>query len=128
MPTGYRDLKVWRKSIDFAESVYLLSAEFPASERFGVTSQIRRASVSVAANIAEGAERHGEREFLHFLGIASGSLAETSTFLILAQRLGFAEPEKVRQVQAQGDEIGRMLSGLKRSLRQGMARRSRVSR
>ena len=126
MPMGYRDLKVWEKSIDFAESVYLLSDEFPASERFGLTSQIRRSAVSVAANIAEGAERHGEREFLQFLGIASGSLAETSTFLILAQRLGFAEPEKIRQVQAQGDEIGRMLSGLKRSLRHGI-RRSRAN-
>ena len=117
MPTGYRELKVWQKSIDFAESVYLLSSEFPADERFGMTSQIRRSAVSVAANIAEGAERHGEREFIHFLGIASGSLAETSTFLLLAQRLRFAEPEKIRQVQAQGEEIGRMLNGLKHSLR-----------
>ena len=127
MPMGYRDLNVWRKSIDFAESVYLLSDEFPASERFGMTSQIRRSAVSVAANIAEGAERHGEREFLQFLGIASGSLAETSSFLILADRLGVAEPENIRQVQEQGDEIGRMLSGLKRSLRHGI-RRSRANR
>ena len=117
MPTGYRELKVWQKSIDFAESVYLLSSEFPADERFGMTSQIRRSAVSVAANIAEGAERHGAREFLHFLGIASGSLAETSTFLLLAQRLRFAEPDKIRQVQVQGEEIGRMLNGLKHSLR-----------
>lgn len=117
MPTGYSELKVWQKSIDFAESVYWLSAEFPADERFGVTAQIRRSAVSVAANIAEGAERHGAKEFLHFLGIASGSLAETSTFLILAQRLKFADSEKIRRVQAQGEEIGRMLNGLKGSLR-----------
>ena len=81
---SYQELEVWKKSIDLAEMVYRTSAEFPVEERFGMTSQVRRAATSIPANIAEGAERHGPREFLQFLSIASGSLAETETFLILA--------------------------------------------
>ena len=100
-----------------AEGIYQLSGRFPPGERFGMTSQIRRAAVSVAANIAEGAERHGKGEFLHFLGIASGSLAETETFLILAQRLRMAQASEVSPLLDQASEIGRMLNGLKRSLR-----------
>ncbi|MBI2918964.1 MAG: four helix bundle protein [Chloroflexi bacterium] len=114
---SYRDLEVWKKSIDLAELVYRLSAKFPAEERFGLTSQIRRATASVAANIAEGAEREGTRELLQFLGIAGGSLAETETFLILAERLGMVTPEDTNPVQVQAATVGRMLNGLKRSLR-----------
>jgi len=73
--------------------------------------------VSIAANIAEGAERTGTREFLQFLGIASGSLAETETFLILAERLGLVTEEQTSPHQAQATDVGRMLNGLKRSLR-----------
>ena len=113
---SYQDLEVWKKSIELAEMVYLASAKFPPEERFGMTSQVRRAAVSVAANIAEGAERHGTGEFLQFLGIASGSLAETETFLILARRLGMATPEQVAPLLNQAGEVGRMLNGLKRSL------------
>ena len=114
---SYQDLEVWRKSIELAEMVYRVSARFPPDERFGMTSQLRRAAVSIAANIAEGAERHGTREFLQFLGIASGSLAETETFLILAQRLGLTTAEETTPLAAQASEVGRMLNGLKRSLR-----------
>ena len=114
---SYRDLKVWQKSMKLAEGVYQISARFPPEERFGMTSQIRRAEVSVAANIAEGAERHGKREFLQFLGIAGGSLAETETFLILAQRLEMAQAGEVSPLLDQAAEVGRMLNGLKRSLR-----------
>ncbi|HLB47716.1 MAG TPA: four helix bundle protein [Anaerolineales bacterium] len=97
--------------------VYRLSAQFPPEEKFGLTSQIRRAAVSVAANIAEGAERTGTKGFLQFLSIASGSLAETETFLILAERLGMATKERNNPLQAQAADVGRMLNGLKRSLR-----------
>ena len=113
---SYQDLEVWKKSIELAEMVYRVSGQFPPEERFGITSQVRRASVSVAANIAEGAERPGTREFLQFLGIAGGSLAETETFLILARRLGMAPPEAIAPLLHQAGEIGRMLNGLKRSL------------
>ena len=116
-PKSYQDLEVWKKSIALAEAVYRVSTGFPPEERFGLTSQIRRAAVSVAANIAEGAERSGTGEFLQFLGIASGSLAETETFLILASRLQLASPQQVQPVQELAAEVGRMLNGLKRSLR-----------
>ena len=108
---------MWKKSIDLAEMVYRLSAQFPPDEKYGLSSQVRRAAVSIAANVAEGAERQGTREFLQFLGIASGSLAETETFLILAQRLGMVSSEQVAPLLNQTGEIGRMLNGLKRSLR-----------
>ena len=113
---SYQDLVVWEKALELAEMVYRVSASFPADERFGMTSQVRRAAVSVASNIAEGARRHGSKEFLHFLGVASGSLAEVETILILAQRMGMADSEQVTELLAQAAEIGRMLSGLKRSL------------
>lgn len=97
--------------------VYRLSARFPAQEKFGLTSQIRRSAVSVAANIAEGAERERTREFLQFLGIAGGSLAETETFLILADRLKLITEQDLSPVLEQAATVGRMLNGLKRSLR-----------
>ncbi|MEW6171725.1 MAG: four helix bundle protein [Bacillota bacterium] len=114
---SYQDLEVWRKSIELAEMVYRLSAHFPKEEKFGLTSQIRRAAISVSADIAEGAERTGTGEFLQFLGIAGGSLAETETFLILAERLGMVTKDQTSQLQAQAAEVGRMINGLKRSLR-----------
>ena len=114
---SYQELEVWKKSIDLAEMVYRTSAEFPVEERFGMTSQVRRAATSIPANNAEGAERQGPREFLQFLSIASGSLAETETFLILALRLNSAKSGQIDALLAQSEEVGRMLNGLKRSLR-----------
>lgn len=114
---GYQDLEVWRKSLELAEMVYRLSARFPSSEKYGMTVQVRRSACSIAANIAEGAPRRGAREFLQFLGIASGSLAETETFLILASRLGMADDEHIEDVLVCAEEVGRMLTGLKRALR-----------
>ena len=114
---SYQDLEVWRKSIDLAEMIYRISAQFPPEERFGLTSQIRRTAISIPANIAEGAARKGTGEFLQFLGIASGSLAETETFLILAERLRMLTVEQTHPLQQQAADVGRMLNGLKRSLR-----------
>ncbi len=113
---SYQDLEVWRQSMELAETVWRLSARFPAQERFGITSQLRRAVTSVPANIAEGAQRNKTGEFLQFLGIASGSLAETETFLLLAERLGLAPPDRSKVALEQADSVGRMLTGLKRSL------------
>jgi four helix bundle protein len=114
---GYRDLEVWRQSMELAETVWRLSEGFPAQERFGMTSQLRRAASSVPANIAEGAGRSGTGEFLQFLGIASGSLAETETFLLLAERLELLPPDRSKLALQQADAVGRMLTALKRSLR-----------
>ena len=115
---SYQDLEVWQRSMELAEVVWRLSARFPGEERFGMTSQLRRAATSVPANIAEGAERHGTREFLQFLGIASGSLAETETFLLLAERLGLLPSNRVKDTLEQAATVGRLLHGLKRSLRE----------
>ncbi|HEU0196312.1 MAG TPA: four helix bundle protein [Nevskiaceae bacterium] len=114
---SYQDLEVWKQSIELAEQVYRVSTSFPQTERYGMTSQIRRAAASVPANIAEGAERNGTAEFLQFLGIASGSLAETETFLILAQRLRMLTEQQVKPLMAAAGSVGRMINGLKRSLR-----------
>ncbi|MFZ1412994.1 MAG: four helix bundle protein [Defluviicoccus sp.] len=114
---SYQDLEVWKKSIDWAEAIYRASSEWPHVERFGLTSQVRRAAVSIPANIAEGAERHGRAEFLHFLGVAKGSLAEAETHLLIAERLGFLTPVDRQPLREAASEIGRMLSGLTRSLR-----------
>ena len=113
---SYRELEVWKKSIDLVEQIYLASSSFPADERFGLTSQIRRAAVSVPSNIAEGAARSGTGEFLQFLGIASGSLAELETQLILANRLKMLSQQQTENLLDQAAAISRMLGGLKRSL------------
>ncbi len=114
---GFEDLEVWKKSIDFVEAVYSTSAHWPSEERYGLTQQIRRAAASISANIAEGAERQGTREFLHFLSITKGSLAEVRTFVVLAHRLKYLEESEAGDLSNQAIEIGRMLSGLARALR-----------
>ncbi|HEX05122.1 MAG TPA: four helix bundle protein [Bacteroidetes bacterium] len=113
---NYQDLEVWKKSIELAEKVYRLSEKFPNEEKFSMTNQLRRAVVSVAANIAEGAERQGTKEFLQFLSVASGSLAEVETFLILATRLKMVKKQETEPILEYTAIVGRMLNGLKRSL------------
>ena len=85
---NFQELKIWQKSMDIAESTYLISAYFPKEEKFGLTSQIRRSAVNIPSNIAEGAGRNTNGEFKNFLGIASGSSNELYTQLVLSQRLG----------------------------------------
>lgn len=112
-PRGsYRDLLVWQKAMDLAELVYEASSQFPSDERFGLTSQIRRAAVSIASNIAEGHGRETAGAFAQFLRTARGSLKEVETQIILAGRLGFLEPNTVGQLVRVTNELGRMLHGL----------------
>ena len=113
---SYRELEVWKKSIDLVEQIYRASKGFPPEERFGLTSQVRRAAVSVPSNIAEGAARTGTGEFLQSLSVASGSLAEVETQVIIANRLEMLPQGEKEALLAQADEIGKMLGGLKRSL------------
>ena len=109
---SYRDLEVWRKSIDLAEAIYRASIAWPADERFGLTGQVRRAAVSVPSNVAEGAARQGTGEFLQFLSVATGSLAEMEAHLALAERLGYLAAQESARLLASAAAIGRMLSGL----------------
>lgn len=108
----YRDLLVWQKALTWVELVYAESGSWPSDERFGLISQVRRAAVSVPSNIAEGCARRSTPEFLRFLSIARGSLAEVETQLILAQRLAYIEDIELTRLLEAADEISRMLSGL----------------
>lgn len=101
----------------FVEQVYRVSQDFPTDERFGLTSQLRRAAVSVPSNIAEGQGRRGDKEFGRFLGIAHGSLCEVETQLLIAQRLGYVNEGQVAETLEMANEVGRLIGGLQRSLR-----------
>lgn len=114
--TSYRDLVVWKRSLALVGKVYTSTRSFPREEMYGLTSQIRRASVSIPANIAEGQARNTKGEFLQFLGIASGSLAELETLVIVSQKLGYLPSADATMLLDKCDEVGRLLAGLKRSL------------
>lgn len=113
---SYRDLKVWQKSMDLTVRTYEVTKGFPSEERYGLTSQMRRAAASVPANIAEGRERRSTREFLQFLGIARGSLAELETFLTLSERLGLLQSATGNRLLGESAEINRMLESMMRAL------------
>src|SRR5262245_16616607 len=94
-PRTHYDLVAWQEAMDLVEAVYRDTEDFPARETYGLTSQIRRSAVSVPSNLAEGAARNSRREFIQFLGICCGSIAELQTQLQLAVRLGFLQPTHI---------------------------------
>jgi len=108
-PQSVRDLKIWQKAITLVEACYKMSATLPREERFGLTSQIRRAATSVPANIAEGFGRWNAPDFARFLAISSGSLRELETHLIIVQRLGFASTDSVDALLRSTGDLSRML-------------------
>ena len=110
------ELDVWRVAMDLAVEVHRLSARLPSQERMGLADQMRRAASSVPANIAEGNARHHRREYLHYLSIARGSMAELLTHLELAQRLSHLRAREVTVALHYHDRVGRMLTRLIRSL------------
>jgi four helix bundle protein len=114
---NYRDLIVWQKAVDLVADAYRLSDRFPKTEEFALRIQVRRAAVSVAANIAEGHGRTGIGEFLHYLSIAHGSLAELETLLSVAVRLGYLKSVEVESITSQSGEVGRLIRALMRRLR-----------
>jgi len=114
--THFRDLRVWQQALDLAEAVHRATAGWPNDERFGLVSQIRRATVSVPSNIAEGAARRSTGEFIQFVGMAQGSLAEAETQLVLAQRFGYVSSAEAEGLLSAASEISRMLAALKVSL------------
>jgi four helix bundle protein len=114
---SYHDLEVWQKSVDLVVQCYKVTKNFPQDETFGLVSQMRRAAVSVPANIAEGKTRQYAKEFIQYISIAHGSLAELETYFQIGGRLKYLDNDTVREFDAKTGEIGRMLTGLKKSLK-----------
>lgn len=114
---GYKDLIAWQKAMDLVEVVYRASGRFPADERFGLTSQVRRAVVSIPSNIAEGYARAGRNDYPRFLDIARGSANEVETQILLAARLGFTKDRPVEHLLGLIDEVQRILKGLVKGLK-----------
>jgi len=113
----HEKLDVWRKAIDFVVTVYRITDSFPKEEKFGLTSQIRRAAVSVPANIAEGAARQSGKEFVYFLSNAQGSASELETELLIAHRLGYLSENSYHEMRSTMDSMGRMILGLSQSVK-----------
>jgi len=117
MPAAYERLSAWRAAHAFVLAVYRSSRSFPADERYGLTSQVRRAALSISTNIAEGAAKRGRREFRRFLDIALGSLAEVECLLRTAYDLGFLTDTERRGLETMRDQCGRQLWGLYKAIR-----------
>jgi four helix bundle protein len=117
MILSYRDLKAWQAAMDLVGEVHRLTKGFPREEVYGISMQMRRAAVSVPSNIAEGHARQSTKEFLQFIAIALGSLAELETQLLIAARLGYLEESRLQSPLELADSVGKMLRGLQKSLR-----------
>ncbi len=117
MKGSFKDLIVWQKAVKLSLNIYKLTAAFPPSEQFGLTNQLRRASVSIASNIAEGYGRASKGENVQFLGHARGSNCEVQTQLVIASGLGFGTDELRCAAEGLCDEIGRMLVAMMKKLR-----------
>jgi four helix bundle protein len=113
---NYRDLIAWQKAMDLVEQVYRVTKRFPREELYGLTSQLRRAVVSVPSNIAEGQGRTSAKEFQQFLSIAHGSLREVETQLMIANRLAYLPAEALNLLLELAAEVGRLTQGLLKSL------------
>ena len=113
----FRDLEVWRRAHALTLAIYRSTATFPDGERFGLTSQLRRSTASISTNIAEGKARSGSKPFAAFIDIAAGSAAEVDYLLLLAHDLGYLPSEQLAVLGDEIDQIRRMLSGLRASLR-----------
>lgn len=111
------DLIVWQRAVDLSVAVYLLTRGFPREEIYGITSQLRRASVSIASNIAEGYGRSSREQYKYFLALARGSYMEVQTQLVIARKIGLADPDAIQKVAGLASEVGRMLAAILRKLR-----------
>ena len=106
---NYKELKIWQKSMDLVENVFQLIANFPDSEKYGLIDQIKRSSISVPSNIAEGAGRNSNKDFSRFLSISRGSLNELNTQLIISHRLNFIENDRLNKLENEINEIQKMI-------------------
>lgn len=118
----FEKLKIWQKSMDIAEKIYRISAELPNDERYNLISQIKRCSVSIPSNIAEGSGRNSKKEFIQFLGIANGSSFELITQLMLLQRINIIQEERIKPLIDELIEICNMNFALQRTLSQSLAK------
>lgn len=114
--SSHRKLIVWQKSMELVESVYRISQAFPVSEQYGLTSQIRRSTISVPANIAEGSARGSAKDYSNFLAIAKGSLMETETLLVIAVRLGYLKAKDAESAMGLIAEVSKMLTAIRAKL------------
>ena len=112
----HQNLEAWNQALEFVINVYKLTERFPKEERYGLTSQVRRAAVSIPANIAEGAGRHSKKEFAHFLSNSQGSASELETELLIAFRLGYLDETNFARLINQLERIGRLITGLRRNV------------
>jgi four helix bundle protein len=117
MGESFRDLAVWKRSVELALQICRLTARFPDSEKFGLTNQLRRASVSVASNIAEGYGRAARGEYIQFLGHARGSISEVETQIVIAKALGLGSKQLMEGAESLCIEVGKMLGAVMKSLR-----------
>jgi four helix bundle protein len=113
----HRKLFAWQESIEMIKKIYIATSTFPETEKFGITSQLRRAAVSVACNIAEGAARNTKKEFRNFLYISSGSGSEVDTLLLISKELGYLKQPEFNDLVALNDKIAALLNGLIRSIK-----------
>jgi len=112
---AHRNLKAWQQAIELVTAIYTSTSSFPAQEKFGLSSQMQRAAVSVPANIAEGFARNGTKELLHFLSIAAGSLSELDTLIELAAKLDYLN--NAEELNGKVDEVSGLLMGLSASIK-----------
>lgn len=117
MAHTFKNIKVWQKAHEMVLQIYKITKEFPSSEMYGLTAQIRRSAASVATNIVEGYKRRSDRDFAHFLNMADSSLEETKYHLFLAYDLTYLCKEDYEHISILADEVGRMLSGFQKKLR-----------
>ena len=109
---NFKELLVWKKSIEFVTEIYEITASFPSEEKFGLVSQIRRSAVSIPSNIAEGNARRSSADYIQFLKIARGSGAEVETQIVISKNLGFIEELKCEELTSKITEIMKMINGL----------------
>lgn len=114
--SSYKDLIAWQKGMELVSAIYDATDGFPSHKQFGLVSQLRRAAVSVPSNIAEGKAHFSNRDFVRFLRLARGSLAEVETQVLIAQRRKYVSTETTNELTQKVDELGRILSGLINSL------------
>jgi four helix bundle protein len=112
----HQKLDLWKRSVDFVVAIYRLTEQFPKEEKFGLTSQLRRAAVSVAANVAEGAAKTSTKDFRRYLSNSQGSTSEIETELLIALRLNYLDEADFQLLSKDLDDVGRMITGLSRSL------------